>query len=65
MSHLWKNVQDEMVDDKTFTKKSNNFILVPNQRYLDSSFLQNPKVCRIVMGFSNHAQTFTPLNYSS
>ena len=32
-------------------------ILVPGQRYQDSSYLlQNPKVCKNVMGFNNHAQ---------
>ena len=47
-------------------QKKKKIILVPNQRYLDSRhLLQNPKVCRNVMGFSNRAQTFTPLNYLS
>ena len=53
MSHLWKKVQDEMVDEKNIYKKSIKIILVPSQ---------NPKVPRNVMGFSNRAQTFTPLN---
>ena len=66
MSHLWKKVKDEMVDDKTFTKKSINNILVPSQRCQDSRhLLQNPKVFKNVIGFSNRAQTFTPLNYLS
>ena len=25
MSHLWKKVQDEMVDEKTFTKKHKHY----------------------------------------
>ena len=66
MSHLWKKVQDEMVDEKTFTKKNTNIILVPSQRYQDSRhLLQNPKVPRSAMGFSNRAQTLPPLNYLS
>ena len=66
MSHLWKKVQDEMVDAKNIYKKSITIILVPSQRYKDSRhLLQNPKVPRNVMGFSNCAQTFTPQNYLS
>ena len=43
MSHLWNKVQDEMADEKTFTKKSMNIISVPSQRYQDSRhLLQNP-----------------------
>jgi hypothetical protein len=53
-----------MVDEKTFTKKSMNIILVPSQRYQDSRhLLQNPKVPRSVIGFSNRAQRFTGSNY--
>ena len=45
-------------------QKPNKHILVPSQRYQDSwHLLQNPKVPRNVMGFSNCAHTFTPLNY--
>ena len=41
-----------------------NIISVPSQRYQDSRhFLQNPKVPRSVMGFSNRAQRFTGSNY--
>ena len=41
-------------------------ILDPSQRYQDSRhLLQNPKLPRNVRGFSNRAQTFTPLNYLS
>ena len=67
MSNLCKKVQEEIVDDETFTtKKSINTILIPNQKYQDSRhLLQNPKVPRNVTGFSNSAQTFTPLNYLS
>ena len=36
MSHLWKKVQDEMVNEKTFTKKESD---------------KNPKVPRNVTGF--------------
>ena len=35
MSHLWKKVQDEMVDEKT-KQKIINIILVPSQRIQDS-----------------------------
>ena len=64
MSHLWKKVQDEMADEKTFTKKNIKIILVPSQRYKDSGhILQNPKIPRNVMGFSNRAQRFTGSNY--
>ena len=66
MSHLWKKVKDEMVDEKKIYKKSINTILVPSQRYQDSRhLLQNPNVPRNVLGFSNRTQTFTPLNYLS
>ena len=64
MSHLWNKVQDEMVDEKNICNKSMHIILVPSQRYQDSRrLLQNPKVPRSVMGFSNHAQRFTGSNY--
>ena len=64
MSHLWKKVQEEMVDEKNINKKSINIILVPSQRYQDSRhLLQNPKVPRNLMGFSNRAQRFTGSNY--
>ena len=64
MPYLWKKVQDEMVDEKNINKKSINIILVPSQRYQDSRhLLQNPKVPRNVMGFSNRAQRFTGSNY--
>ena len=63
MSHLWKTVQDKMVDEKNIYKKSINIILVPSQRYQDSRhLLQNPKVSRNVMGFSNRAQRYTGPN---
>ena len=39
MSHLWKKVQDEMVDEKNIHKKSINIVLVPSQRYQDSIHL--------------------------
>ena len=31
MSHLWKKVQDEMVDDKTFTNKAQTIFWFPVQ----------------------------------
>ena len=41
-----------------------NNILVPSQRYQDSRhLLQNPKVPRRVMGFSNRAKRYTGSNY--
>ena len=66
MSTLRKKVQEKMVDDKIFTTKSINIILVPSQRYQDSKLLlQNTKVPRNIMGFSNLANTLTPQNYLS
>ena len=60
MSHLWKTVQDEMLDEKKITKH----YFVPSQRYQDARhFSQIPKVPRIVIGFSNRAQRFTGSNY--
>ena len=45
-------------------QKSINIILVPSQRYKDSRhLLQNPKVPKTVMAFSNRAQRFTGSNY--
>ena len=45
-------------------QKKHRYILVPSQRYQDSrNLLQNPKVPRNVMGFSNRAQRFTGSNY--
>ena len=29
LSHVWKRVQDEMADEKTFTKKAQNFFWFP------------------------------------
>ena len=64
MSHLWKKVQDEMVDEKNINKKSISIVLVPSQRYQDSRhLLQNPTVPNYVMSFSNRAQRFTGSNY--
>ena len=64
MSHLWNKVRDDMVDEKNIYKKSMNIISVPSQGYQDSRhLLQNPKVPRSVMGFSNCAQRFTGSNY--
>ena len=66
MSTLRKKVQEEMVDDKIFTTKSINIILVPSQRYQDSKLLlQNTTVPRNLMGFSNLTDTLTPQNYLS
>ena len=63
MSHLWRKVQDETVDEKAFAKNA-NIILVPSQRYQDSRhLLQNNKVSRNVMYFSYRAQRFTGSNY--
>ena len=42
----------------------NKHILVPGQRYQDSShLLQNSKVSKNVMGFNNHAQRSSPPVY--
>ena len=41
--------------------KNTYIILVPSQRYHDfGHLLQNPNVLKILLGFSNHAQRFTP-----
>ena len=49
---------------KNISKKSTYIILVPSQRYQDfRQLLQNPKVPQIVLGFSIHAQKFTPPYY--
>ena len=54
LNGTWKNI----------SKKSTYIILVPSQRYQDFwQLLQNPKVPKIVLGFSNHAQRFTPPYY--
>ena len=65
MSSVWKMIQEKKEIKKHMLQKHKH-ILVPSQRHQDSRhLLQNPKVPRNVMGFSNHAQTFTPLNYLS
>ena len=52
-----------MVHEKKILKKQ-YIILVPSQTYKDFwKLLQNPKVPKIVLGFSNHAQGFTPPYY--
>ena len=39
-------------------------ILIPGRSYQDSRhLLENPKVSKNLMGFKNHAQRSTPLNY--
>ena len=49
---------------KNINKTSINLILVPSQKYQDSRrILQNSKVARNIMGFSNCAQRFTGSNY--
>ena len=56
MSHLWKKVQYEILDEKNIYR--------PSQIYQDSRhLLQNPKVPRSVMGFSNRLHRFTESNY--
>ena len=56
-------------EKKEITKhmpKKHSHIFVPSQRYQDSRhLLQNPTVPNYVMGYSNGAQRFTPLNYLS
>ena len=54
LNGTWKNI----------SKKFSYIILVSSQRYQDfRQLLQNPKVPKIVLGFSNHAQRFTPPYY--
>ena len=49
---------------KNISKKSRYVILVPSQIYQDFwQHLKNPKVPKIAMGFSNHAQRFTSPYY--
>ena len=46
---------------KKHKHKSTFIILVPSQRYKNFwQLLQNPKFPKTVLGFSNHAQRFTP-----
>ena len=50
-----EKIQDEMVTEKTFTKKAQNFFLVSSRRYQDlRHILQNPKFLKNVMGSNNH-----------
>ena len=54
VSHFWKMFQDEIVHQRTFTKKAPNFFLAPCGRYEDTiHLLQNPKLSRNTMGFNN------------
>ena len=47
--------QDEMVTEKTCTKKAQHFFLVSSWRYQDfKHILQNPKVHMNLMGSNNH-----------
>ena len=53
-----------MVHEKNIFLQSTYIILVPSQRYQDFwQLLQNLKVAKIVLGFSNHAQRFSPPYY--
>ena len=63
MSRLWKKVQDEIVDAKTFTKKA-LWLFWFLVKYKDSRhLLQNPIDPRNFMGFRNRAQRFIGSNY--
>ena len=65
MSHLWKKVQYEILDlKKKQLRKKHDFIWFP-VKYIKISdiFLQNPKVPRNVIGFSNRFHRFTVSNY--
>ena len=54
LNGTWKNIW----------KKSTYNILVPNERYQDFwQLLQNHKFPKNILGFSNHAQRFTPPYY--
>ena len=54
MSHLWKKVQDEIVHQRTFTKKAPIFCVAPCRRYQDTiHILQHPKLPRNTVGFNN------------
>ena len=58
-------IREKKGNSKTHAKKHKH-VLVPSERYQDSRhLLQNTKVPKNVMGFSNCAQTFTHLNYLS
>ena len=47
--------QDEIVTEKTFTKKAQHFFGVSSLRYQDfRNILQNPKVPKNVIGSNNH-----------
>ena len=54
MSHVWKQFQDEIVHQRTFTKRAPNFFLAPRGRFQDIiHLLQNPKLLTKSMGFNN------------
>ena len=66
LKHSYVKYEENYSRKKGNRKKKHEHILVPSPRYQDSRhLLQNPKDPRNVMGFSNCAQTFTPLNYLS
>ena len=49
-----ENFQDEIVNEKTFTKQTPNFFWAPSGRYQDiGHILQNPKLLWNAMGFNN------------
>jgi hypothetical protein len=51
---VWKQFQDEIVHQRTFTTKKPNFVLAPCGKYRDIIYLlQNPKMTRNSMGFNN------------
>ena len=63
MSNVWKMIQEEKNEIAKRMQIKHKHNLVPSQRHQDSRhLLQNPTVPNYVMGFSNCAQTFTPLN---
>ena len=60
MSHVWRKKFMLKRYMQKHLQKIINIIWVPSQGYKDSRhLLQNPKVPRNVMGFSNRAQRFT------
>ena len=59
LSYVWKRVQDEIADEKTFAKKHKHLSWFPDS-HIPDIFLKIKKINhQSVMGFSNHAQTFT------
>ena len=67
MPHLWKKVQDEIVDEKKHLQKKHKHYFGSQSKIsrFQTTFTKSLNSYERVMGFSNCAQTFTPLKYLS